>query len=182
LVIGAGTIGLLAAQCAKADGAAEVLIGDPSADRRTVARQLGLDVTLPLGGTLTDDVLTVSEVAGADAVDIALVCAGSPNALALALEAVRPGGSIVVPALFGCAHVSFDIDRAVVRDSALYGVLGSPHRWPDAINLLATAAVLTDPLVGAPMAFTQLGEAMEQLQNGRSGAVKLIIDPRKHEE
>ena len=41
LVVGAGPIGLLAAQCARAEGAAEVVVSDTREDRLTLAAALG---------------------------------------------------------------------------------------------------------------------------------------------
>jgi L-iditol 2-dehydrogenase len=179
LVLGAGAIGLLAAQCARADGAGAVLIGDPVHDRRAAAQQVGVDAVPPLTATVAEDAVSVREMTGDHGVDVAFVCAGAPDALALALETVRPGGSIVVVALFGRAQLPLDVDRLVVRDVALHGVLGSPNRWRDAIHLIAAGEVVTDALVGTPLSLTQIGEAMELVRGGVGSPVKVLIDPRK---
>lgn len=179
LVIGAGSIGTLAAQCARADGAAAVLIGDPIAERREIAHELGFDALLPFGNGIAEDLVCVREVSGDRGVDVALVCAGSHDALTLALEAVRPGGTVVVPALFGRASLSVDIDGVVVRDVAVHGVLGSPRCWPEAISLLTAGDVVTEPLVGARFGLGEVPEAMHALRSGGAKAVKVLIDPTK---
>src|SRR4051812_18202319 len=73
-VIGAGPIGLLAAQCARAEGAAAVAVTDTRADRLAAARALGFP-KLP---------------EGEDAIDVALLCAGGGTAVAAALTAGGP--------------------------------------------------------------------------------------------
>lgn len=182
LIVGAGTIGLLSAQCAQAGGAASVLVGDRAVDRLAVAQGLGVDAALPLAGSVAEDVLTVHESAGPGGVDVVLVCAGTPSALALALQTVRPGGAVVVVALFGHADLPLDVDRLVVRDLALHGVLGSPNRWPEAISLIGSGEVLTDPLVAAPLPLNRIGEAMETVRGGATGAVKVLIAPQEGPE
>jgi L-iditol 2-dehydrogenase len=177
LVIGAGPIGLLAAQCAKAIGAAAVLVGDLSPERREVAAGFDFDAVLPLGADLAADVLAVRDGAGADGADVAIVCAGAPAALELALQAVRPGGSVVVVALFGLPRVELDVDRVVVRDIELHGVLGSPNRWPEAISLIAAGAVDTAALTAAPVALDRVGEAIEEVRGGSKRSVKVLVDP-----
>jgi L-iditol 2-dehydrogenase len=179
LVVGAGAIGLLAAQCARAEGADAVLVGDPVAERRAVAERLGFDAVLPLGAIAADDVRSVRECVGGAGVDVVLVCAAAPSALALAFEAVRPAGSIVIVALFGRSELPLDVDRLVVRDLELHGILGSPNLWPQAISMIASGAVDPAPLVSTPLSLSQAAEAMESVREGPRDGVKVLIDPRQ---
>ena len=50
LIVGAGPIGLLAAQCARAEGAASVVVTDTREDRLTLAAALGFPRASPLPG------------------------------------------------------------------------------------------------------------------------------------
>ena len=50
LIVGAGPIGLLAAQCARAEGAAEVVVTDTREDRLTLAAALGFPPATALPG------------------------------------------------------------------------------------------------------------------------------------
>src|SRR5215213_4750681 len=70
LVVGAGPIGLLVAQCARAEGASAVGI-----DRFVAGDE--------------------------DAIDVVVLCAGGPGAIRFALDAVRPGGTVVAVGLSG---------------------------------------------------------------------------------
>jgi len=157
-VIGAGPIGLLAAQCARAEGAAAVAVTDTRADRLAAARGLGFP-ELP---------------EGEDAIDVALLCAGGETAVAAALAAVRPGGLVVAVGLCGAPRIPFDYDRLITHDLAVRGVLGSVGLWPEAIALIERGAVQTAPLVTATFGLERARDALESL----AGNLKVLIDPR----
>jgi threonine dehydrogenase-like Zn-dependent dehydrogenase len=95
LVTGAGLIGLLTALFAAELGADEVAVADADPRRRDVARSLGfwaLDAD-------DDPALTVKtrwrHGPGDHGADVVFQCRGRPNALATALRAVRPQGTVV---------------------------------------------------------------------------------------
>ncbi len=161
LVVGAGTIGLLAAQCAVADGAASVVVFEPRADRVALAESFGFP--------------SHAEDADEDAYDVVLLCAGGAPALAFALRTVRPGGTVVVLGLSGLPAVPVDMDSVVVRDLAVHGVLGSPHVWPDTIELVRSGRVRTEPLVSGVYALGSMADALERLSE--PGSMKVLIEP-----
>jgi threonine dehydrogenase-like Zn-dependent dehydrogenase len=164
-VIGAGPIGLLAAQCARAEGAGAVLVADTRTDRVALAARLGF-------AALPDEL-------GADDVDVAVVCAGGEAALAAALATVRPGGVLVAVGLCGRASIPFDFDQVVLRDLDIRGVLGSVGQWPDAIALLASGAVAAEPLVTAAFPLQQAREALDTL--AAPGTLKVLVTPAQQD-
>jgi threonine dehydrogenase-like Zn-dependent dehydrogenase len=95
LVTGAGVIGLLTALLAVRHGAADVLVLDPSPQRRAVARALGL----PASADADDAWLAVKQrwrhAPGDAGADVALQCRGHDAALATGLKALRPQGVVV---------------------------------------------------------------------------------------
>jgi 2-desacetyl-2-hydroxyethyl bacteriochlorophyllide A dehydrogenase len=161
LVVGAGTIGLLAAQCAVAEGAASVAVFEPRADRLELAASLGF-------GAHPGDT-------DEDAYDVVLLCAGGAPALGFALRTVRPGGTVVVLGLSGLPTVPVDMDSAVVRDLVVHGVLGSPHVWPDTIELVRSGRVRTEPLISGVYALGSVAGALERLSE--PGSLKVLIEP-----
>lgn len=160
-IVGAGPIGLLAAQCARAEGAASVVISDTREDRLALAGTLGFDPAPPAGEH--------------DLIDIAILCAGGPAAIAAAFEAVRPGGTVVALGLSGKPTIPFDFDGMVVRDIDLVGVLGSVGYWPDAIRLITSGAVETEPVVTATFGLEHARDALEQLV--KPGTLKVLVCP-----
>jgi L-iditol 2-dehydrogenase len=177
LVLGAGTIGLLVAQCARAVGAEPICLADPVGARRDVTSEVGFDAFVALTRNLDADVASLRSHFN-DEIDVMIVCTGALDALSLAVGAVRPGGALIVLGLFGRSQVGIDLDSVVVRDISLYGVLGSPHTWPDAIALLATGAVKVDPLLAQPVPLSHVGALMSDLRNRGGSITKLLVGPQ----
>ncbi|MDQ3616970.1 MAG: zinc-binding alcohol dehydrogenase [Actinomycetota bacterium] len=95
LVTGAGPIGLLTALFASVHGADEVAVVDADPRRRELAQALGL-LALDAAG---DPALTLKtrwrHGAGDHGADLVFQCRGRPHALATALRALRPQGTVV---------------------------------------------------------------------------------------
>jgi L-iditol 2-dehydrogenase len=177
MVVGAGPIGLLAAQCAQAEGATSVVVSDTREDRLTLAAALGFP---PVGGigmhesAEWGDTRPLGAALEADTIDVVILCAGGPAAIASAFAAVRPGGTVVAVGLSGSPTIPFDYDGMVVRDIDLIGVLGSVGFWPDAIELITSGRVRTEPLVTGTYPLERTRDALEQLVT--PGALKVLIE------
>ena len=177
LVVGAGPIGLLVAQCARAEGAAEVVVTDTRDDRLTLAAALGFR---PVGAHPPQleswgDTSPLAAVDEADRIDVAVLCAGGPAAIAGAFDAVRPGGTVVALGLSGSPTIPFDFDGLVVRDIDLIGVLGSVGYWPDAIELITSGRVQTGPLVTGTFGLERVRDGLEALV--KPGSLKVLVEP-----
>ena len=94
LVVGAGVVGLFTGLFARAHGAAEVVVTDATPARLEAAEALGL---VPLVDADAPAALKRRwrHGAGDHGADVAFQCRGQDTALALALAAVRPQGTIV---------------------------------------------------------------------------------------
>jgi L-iditol 2-dehydrogenase len=200
-VVGAGPIGLLVAQCARAEGAAEVVLSDTREDRLTLAAALGFPRVAAEGEGFAEpgghaghvhadpgaghgapgwgDPAALDAILAAigerDLIDVAILCAGGPAAIAAAFSAVRPGGAVVALGLSGAPTIPFDFDGMVVRDVDLIGVLGSVGYWPDAIDLITSGSVLTEPLVTGSFPLERAGDALERLTH--PGSLKVLVCP-----
>lgn len=93
LVMGAGTIGLLAVQVALALGAAPVLACDVLAERLARAASLGARLLLGGSSSVAEQVRDLTEGRG---VAVCLECSGHHAAFTPALESVAKGGTMVL--------------------------------------------------------------------------------------
>ncbi|MEX1018139.1 MAG: zinc-binding alcohol dehydrogenase [Litorilinea sp.] len=93
-ILGAGLIGLLAAQCARVNGAAPVITIEPEAKRHPYARQSGADVTIGTLGVELNQRLT--EETGPAGPPVVIEATGHPDAVVTAMELVAPGGRVVL--------------------------------------------------------------------------------------
>ena len=166
LVTGPGTIGLLVAQIAAAQGAEVHLLGrdEPSLQ---FARSLGFE------HTWTADTLPRL---GFDAVVDASNAALLP---ALALDLVEPGGRVVYIGLSGAPSL-VDSRRIVLKDLTVVGVLSASGGLAGTVELYASGAVDPRPLVAAVVGLDEAGEVLAGRRRPEWGAApKVHIDPRR---
>ncbi|CCG03761.1 zinc-dependent alcohol dehydrogenase [Blastococcus saxobsidens] len=96
LITGAGVIGLLSALLAVRYGAGDVVVAEPSPERRAVAEALGLTAVDDADGQAWSAVKQRWRNGPGDhGADVVLQCRGHDAALATALKALRPQGVVV---------------------------------------------------------------------------------------
>jgi NADPH:quinone reductase-like Zn-dependent oxidoreductase len=96
LVTGAGVIGLLVGLFARHHGAAEVLVADATPQRLRAAEALGLEAVDDAGGTAWRVVKERWRRDPTDCgADVVFQCRGRTAALAAALRALRPQGTVI---------------------------------------------------------------------------------------
>lgn len=141
LIFGAGTIGLMCLQAARAEGVERVVVTDPHAGRRALALGLGADEALDPGQ------VAVSEwalEAGDGGFDLCIDAVGATETKRDSVRAARPGGEVVWIGLHQdeSPFSSFDLILAERRLCGSYGATEADLRR--AIELLAAGRVRTD--------------------------------------
>ena len=169
LVIGAGTIGLLIAQVARAAGA-QVIATDLDPARRELAAKLGADPAAPdaLAGYLS------GRTAGRGA-DVVFECTGVPDQVSRTLGYCRRGGSII---LVGISDTTPSITLAdlVLGEKRLIGT--AAHLWDEdvttAVRLIASGIVTPTAL---PSRVVGLAEAAGYIARPDGRGQKLLVAP-----
>src|SRR5271170_4039980 len=146
LVIGAGMIGLLTLQAARAAGCSRVFVADIDATRLKSAAELGADETiLASGAELTRGILQLTEGRG---VDVVLEAVGRNETIAAAIDCARKGGKVT---LIGniAPEVSMPLQKVVTRQIRLQGSCASAGEYPEAMELVSTGKIRVGPLITA---------------------------------
>ncbi|SFS16023.1 L-iditol 2-dehydrogenase [Granulicella pectinivorans] len=117
LVIGQGSIGILLAALAKRTGAT-VLTSDMYAERHAVAAQYGLDRPLDARGDVVAACRAATDGRGAD---VALVAVGADALIAQAMDAIRPGGRVMLFASTQHGTAAFDPAAVCMDEKTLMG-------------------------------------------------------------
>jgi threonine dehydrogenase-like Zn-dependent dehydrogenase len=151
VVVGGGAIGLLVGLLARVHGAAEVVVVDPTPERRAAALALGL-TPQDDGPDVAADLKRRWRHGPADhGADVVFQCRGQDAALATALRCLRPQGTVVDLAFYtgGAAAVAlgeeFHHNGLGVRAAQIGRVpRGLAHLWDRRRLSLETLALLQD--------------------------------------
>jgi L-iditol 2-dehydrogenase len=172
-VLGAGPIGNLVAQVAKAYGA-QVLITDLSDYRLEIARQCGLEnVSNPNQESLKE---AAARVFGKDGFDVALECVGVEPTMTAAIESIEKGGTIVVVGVFG-EKPRVDLGLVQDRELSLIGTLMYKRQdYLKAVELVSTGQVCTEPLISKHFSMEDYQEAYRFIDQQRDKTMKVFID------
>jgi threonine dehydrogenase-like Zn-dependent dehydrogenase len=166
LVLGTGTIGLLVAALARADGVDVHLMGnsEPGLD---FARSLGF------GGVWRRPELPLLPW------DAVVDASNAQELPALALELVEPGRRVVYIGLAGRPSL-LDSRTLALKDVTAVGILAGSSALAATIDRYAAGDVDPRPLVAATVALERVGDVLGGWRPGSAGP-KLQIDPRSPE-
>jgi L-iditol 2-dehydrogenase len=172
-VLGAGPIGNLVGQVARANGA-QVLITDLSDYRLEIAQQCGLArISNAAKENLAD---AAARIFGPDGFDVVFECVGVEDTMTAAIENIQKGGTIVVVGVFG-EKPRIDMGLVQDRELNLHGTL--MYQRPDyerAVELINTGAVVTAPLFSKHFSMEDYLEAYRFIDTQRDKTMKVFID------
>ena len=144
VVLGAGTVGLLAMQAAKAFGATVYAV-DTRQMSLDLAQELGGDQALDAsGGDAAETITSLTDGVGAD---IVIDTAGAESIPEQAVRMVRRGGLVVVVAIY-TSTPRFDFNSLVATEVSMTGSLAYTQAdMEDAVRLISSGEIRTRQLV-----------------------------------
>jgi L-iditol 2-dehydrogenase len=173
VVFGAGTIGLLVTQVAKAHGAREVVVIEPQANRRNLALNLGADIAVD--PTREDVVAWAHGKYGLDGIDLSFECVGVAATVNTAIRINRKGTRVIVVGVFE-EDASIAMGLVQDREIELVGTLMyRKEHFDEAIWLLQSGKVQADPLITQRFPLTEAARAFAELTQDGSTAVKATL-------
>jgi L-iditol 2-dehydrogenase len=172
-IFGCGPIGLLIARVAQLGGASPVLASEPLAHRRQAARLFGVASTCDPG---QDDVVqAIRERTGGDGADVAFEAAGSESATVQAVDAVRPGGTLVLVGYWKADQVMLPGIRAMRKGLTIRFVRRMKHTFPRALELVRQGLVDIPALISHEFKLSDVAEAFEQAETRGPNFLKTVI-------
>ncbi len=175
VVQGAGPIGLLTMQWARAFGAAEVIVIEPNVARQSLALALGATVVVAPGDEASTVIRERTNGLGADMV---FECVGRGPALQSAVDQARRGGAVC---LIGFPDTDATISPAawLVKEISLTASLAYTHEeFAQAMTFLADGRVRVAPMHSSTVSLDRLDAALADLASGTSTQTKVLVDPR----
>ena len=174
LVIGAGMIGLLTLQAAKATGCAAVMIADVDGTRLALAREAGADVVLHASGAELQ--AAILEQTSGHGVDVVFEAVGRNETVASAVDAVRKGGTVV---LIGniTPEVKLPLQKVVSRELRLQGTAASAGEYPLAMELMVSGKIDVKKLITAVAPLADGPEWFARLHAREPNLMKVVLAP-----
>jgi L-iditol 2-dehydrogenase len=168
LVTGAGPIGLLALQAARAFGATDVTVTDVNSHRLALAERTGAARTINVAETPLDD----SDIE----VDALIECSGHPSSLKAGIAALRPAGTAVLVGMGPEEEGVVPLSLIQNRELWLTGTFRYANTYPTAIALAADGRVDLEAIITGHYG---LDDAEAALRAGREDqtAVKVMVMP-----
>jgi L-iditol 2-dehydrogenase len=162
LIAGAGPVGVLTAQVARAFGATEIVVSDISADRRANATRYGATRVIDPADESVHDL----------DVDVFVDASGAPRAVQDGMRAVRPAGRVV---LVGMGGDEYPIPVSVIQNRELWvtGVFRYADTWPTALELVRTGRVELDSMVTGRFDLDHVEDALNH--DRTDGSIKAVV-------
>ena len=174
LVIGGGIMGLVTMALAKRRGGKRLIMSDPIAERREMARRLGANVVIdPARENLRDKVM---ELTGGRGADVVCEAVGKPELVAEAISLTKPAG---VFQLVGVnpkgSRLPLDLWDVHFREIRIVGAFGRGTAYRRALALMPKLGLKR--LVTAQFPLDGIREAFAHAAAGNG--VKTMIIPSK---
>lgn len=174
VVSGAGTIGNLVAQFARARGAAKVLITDISDYRLGIARECGIEGILNVDERSFET--GVREFFGDSGFQVGFEAAGVQNSLDALMANVEKGGDIVI---LGVYSENPTVNMYFLGEHEL-NVFGSmmyrKEDYEEAVEMIDTGKIKTAPLISRHFDFTSYLDAYRFIEQKGDKILKVLID------
>ncbi|PKM66536.1 MAG: alcohol dehydrogenase [Firmicutes bacterium HGW-Firmicutes-2] len=163
LILGAGTIGVLAAIAAKVLGA-EVYISDVSKQKLVYAKELGVDGTI-LNSSPSDFDEAVEKVTSGNGFDVTIEAVGLPSTFQNCIDAAAFGGRVVLIGV-GKSNLDFNFTMIQKKELNIYGSRNALKKdFEELIEIVKNGNIDLDRIVtnvykvdDAALAFTEFSE------------------------
>ena len=163
LVLGAGPIGILSAALLVSSGASKVVISEPSESRRAQAEAVRAEPVKP-------------DAVSEEMADVVFECVGRVETMKTALDAARPGGTVmwvgVAPPEAEVDVKPYDVFR---KELTIRGSYTNPYVMERALTLLASGRIDWREIVTHRFPLSEFGEAWEAHRTG--AGLKVSVCP-----
>ena len=178
LVIGQGSIGVLLAALARQTGAT-VLTSDMYPERHAIAAQYGLDHPLDARGDVVAACKAMTEGRGAD---VALVAVGADALIATAMQAIRPGGRVMLFASTQHGTAAFDPAAVCMDEKTLMGSYSaSVAIQQEGIDLVfegyRSGKLDLTKLISHRFGLEDAAEAIDLASHPKADSMKIVLKP-----
>lgn len=175
LVIGQGPIGIILGTLAKRAGAT-VVTTDLYPQRLTIAKDLGL--TIGIDASRSDAVKVVREMTEGRGADAAILAVGGNKLIRTAMDAVRPGGRVLLFAQTARGEATIDPAAVCVDEKTLLGSYSASIDLQDeSVRFVMGREMNFERLISHRYSLADSVKAVELAANPQPDSMKIAIQP-----
>src|SRR5579864_3160533 len=173
LVIGQGPIGIILSTLAKRSGA-RVITSDLYPERLTISRTFGLESGID--ASRADIVLAVREQTEGRGADAAIVAVGGNALIRTAMDAVRPGGRVLLFAQTVRGEATIDPAAICVDEKTLLGSYSaSVDLQAESVRFVMSREMDLERLISHRFSLSSSAEALKLAANPQPDSMKIVI-------
>ncbi len=175
LVVGSGIIGQLTGGLAKKAGASYLAMAKRNDRKLELAKKIG-DFDAYFDSSVPDAGIKMSEAVGG--FDVVFECVGTEESVAAAIDAVKPGGTIVTVGNSIDPTIKMSLNKIVLHEIKFIGSVSCTRKeFEETIDLIASGMIDADKYVTDVMKLDDLQQAFERLTSKTDPVVKIVVRP-----
>jgi len=175
LVIGQGPIGIILGRLAKRAGAT-VVTTDLHPQRLTISKTFGLGTVID--ASRADPVKTVRELTDGRGADAAILAVGGNGLIRSAMDAVRPGGRVLLFAQTARGEATIDPAAVCVDEKTLLGSYSaSVELQEQSVGFVMDREMDLDRLISHRFSLADSVEALHLAAHPQPDSMKVVIQP-----
>lgn len=176
-IIGPGHLGLLTMQFAKAMGAVQTIMVGRHDKKLAMAQKIGASHIID--NRKLDPVAEMKRLTGGEGPDVVFECAGTPEAVDMALKGVRKGGNVVIAGMGGGETVAVDPNLIVLKELNIYGSHARVNSQIQSLEMIAAGMIDAKSVISGIYPLEKFNEGMAFFKDRESGAARVIIHPNE---
>src|ERR1700682_5050825 len=175
VVVGAGPMGFLIADCALALGAAQAILTG-SGERLERARQLGF---VAINYSEQDPVHGGRRLIEGKGARVAIDTGGTQASIRQAVDVLRKGGRAAFTGVPTEGDTALPMQKIVLEEIDLFGVRANRNTMEEVIPLVVSGRVRVKPLVTHTFPLEEYGQALHTFAERIDGALKVLVKPAR---
>ena len=176
-VIGCGGVGLATVNAARIAGAGRIIAADPVPEKRALAQKLGAtDVVDPANEGAAAEIVEMTK----GGVDHAIEAVGRPSSAALAVKALRRGGTATILGMMPLDHQvglgAMDLLSGKKLQGAFLGANRFPVDIPRLVDFYLRGLLDLDTIVAETIPLERVNEGFERMKSGEAARSVVVFE------
>ncbi len=176
VILGAGAIGLMVLQVAKASGA-EVLIADLVDRKLELAKRLGADHVVNAGER--DTVKAVREISKGEMAPFVIEAVGRPETIRQMVDLASSGATLMPIGFTGKDLDEINLSKITLAEMDMLGILGFCRDFPTSLKLMKRGQVDMKSMITQRMPLARVEEAIKLAIERPDEVIRSIVHPQE---